>query len=110
MRLRPETCQTRTKIREAYRKIKMGIAEATFPRWNKVYAGLCLVAIRRLNLLKDENGVPMRLVADLTLDQTAPRGAAGCDLNLRKYSRSGRVCRARRCVHAAFVDLPCQRR
>lgn len=35
---------------------KMGIAEATFYRWKKVYAGMGLSEIRRLKQLEDENG------------------------------------------------------
>ncbi len=49
---------------------KMGVAEATFYRWNKVYAGMGVSEIRRLKLLEDENGKLKRLVADLTLDKT----------------------------------------
>ncbi len=49
---------------------KMGIAEATFYRWKKVYAGMGVSEIRRLKQLEDENGKLKRLVADLTLDKT----------------------------------------
>lgn len=49
---------------------KMGIAEATFYRWKKVYAGIGVSEIRRLKQLEDENGKLKRLVADLTLDKT----------------------------------------
>jgi putative transposase len=49
---------------------KMGIAEATFYRWKKVYAGMGVAEIRRLKQLEDENARLKRLVADLTLDKT----------------------------------------
>ena len=48
---------------------KMGIAEATFYRWKKKYAGLGLAEMRRLKQLEDENKRLKRLVADLTLDK-----------------------------------------
>lgn len=49
---------------------KMGIAEATFYRWKKVYAGMGVAEIRRLKQLEEENARLKRLVADLTLDKT----------------------------------------
>jgi putative transposase len=49
---------------------KMGVAEATFYRWKKTFAGMGVAEIRRLKQLEDENGQLKRLVADLTLDKT----------------------------------------
>jgi putative transposase len=49
---------------------KMGVAEATFYRWKKAFAGMGVAEIRRLKQLEDENGKLKRLVADLTLDKT----------------------------------------
>ena len=49
---------------------KMGVAEATFYRWKKIYAGMGVSEIRRLKQLEDENTKLKRLVADLTLDKT----------------------------------------
>jgi len=49
---------------------KMGIAEATFYRWKKVYAGIGVAEIRRLKQLEEENARLKRFVADLTLDKT----------------------------------------
>ena len=49
---------------------KMGVTEATFYRWKKVYAGMGVAEIRRLKQLEDENAKLKRLVADLTLDKT----------------------------------------
>jgi putative transposase len=49
---------------------KMSIAEATFYRWKKIYAGMGVAEIRRLKQLEDENTKLKRLVADLTLDKT----------------------------------------
>ncbi len=48
---------------------KLGIAEATFYRWKKKYAGLGVAEVRRLKQLEDENKRLKRLVADLTLDK-----------------------------------------
>jgi putative transposase len=48
---------------------KMGVSEATFYRWKKVYAGMGVAEIRRLKQLEDENGKLKRLVADLSLDK-----------------------------------------
>ena len=47
-----------------------GVAEATFYRWKKVYAGMGVAEIRRLKQLEEENAKLKRLVADLTLDKT----------------------------------------
>ena len=57
-----------TPVGEVCRKI--GVAEATFYCWKKVYAGIGVAEIRRLKQLADENGKLKRLVADLTLDKT----------------------------------------
>lgn len=45
----------------------MGLAEAAFYQWKKVYDGMGVSEIRRLKQLEDENGKLKRLVADLTL-------------------------------------------
>ena len=56
-----------TSIGEIIRKL--GIAEATFYRWRKKYAGLGVAEVRRLKQLEDENKRLKQLVADLTLDK-----------------------------------------
>ena len=43
---------------------KMGVTEATFYRWKKVYAGMGVSEIRRLKQLEDENGKLKRQDAD----------------------------------------------
>jgi putative transposase len=48
---------------------KLGIAEATFYRWRKKFAGLGVAEIRRLKQLEDENRRLKQIVADLTLDK-----------------------------------------
>ena len=77
---------------------KMGVAEATFYRWKKVYAGMGVSEIRRLKQLEDGNGKFKRLVADLTLDKTmlqdvprkksearpSPRGRAPVAVGVRR--------------------------
>ena len=48
---------------------KMGIAEQTFYRWKKKYAGLGVAELRRLKQLEEENRKLKQLVADLSLDK-----------------------------------------
>lgn len=48
---------------------KLGIAEATYYRWKKKFAGLGVAEIRRLKQLEDENRRLKQIVADLTLDK-----------------------------------------
>ena len=48
---------------------KFGIAEATFYRWKKKFAGLGVAEPRRLKQLEDENRRLKQIVADLTLDK-----------------------------------------
>ncbi len=47
----------------------MGIAELTFYRWKKKYAGLGVAELRRLKQLEEENRKLKELVADLSLDK-----------------------------------------
>ena len=47
----------------------MGIAEQTFYRWKKKYAGLGVAELRRRKQLEDENKKLKQLVADLSLDK-----------------------------------------
>jgi putative transposase len=56
-----------TPVKEIIRK--MGICEATFYRWKRLYAGMGVPEIRRLKQLEDENRRLKQLVADLTLDK-----------------------------------------
>jgi putative transposase len=56
-----------TRVAEVCRK--MGIAEQTFFRWKKKYAGLGVAELRRLRQLEEENRQLKRLVAGLTLDK-----------------------------------------
>jgi putative transposase len=48
---------------------KMGIAEQTFYRWKKKYAGMGVVEVRKLRILEEENKKLKQLVADLSLDK-----------------------------------------
>jgi putative transposase len=48
---------------------KMGVSEASFYRWKKKFAGMCVAELRRLKQLEDENRKLKRLVADLSLDK-----------------------------------------
>ena len=48
---------------------KLGVAEATFYRWKRRYAGMGVAEIRRLKQLEDENRRLKQVVADLTLDK-----------------------------------------
>lgn len=48
---------------------KMGIAEQTFYRWKKRYAGMGVSELRKLKALEEENKQLKKLVADLSLDK-----------------------------------------
>jgi len=48
---------------------KMGIAEQTFYRWKKKYAGMGVSEARKLRVLEEENRKLKQLVADLSLDK-----------------------------------------
>ena len=56
-----------TSIAEITRK--MGIAEQTFYRWKKKYAGMGVAEVRKLKSLEEENKKLKQLVADLALDK-----------------------------------------
>jgi putative transposase len=47
----------------------MGISEATFYNWKKLYGGLGPGEVRRLKQLEDENQRLKQMVADLSLDK-----------------------------------------
>lgn len=68
---------------------KIGIAEATFYRRTKVYAGMGVSEIRRLKRLEDENGKLKRLVTDVMFHKTLLQDA------LRKNVMYGPLCRCR---------------
>jgi len=48
---------------------KMGIAEQTFYRWKRKFAGMGIAEVRRLRVLEEENRKLKQLVADLSLDK-----------------------------------------
>jgi putative transposase len=56
-----------TPVEEVCRK--MGISQATFFRWKKVYGGLMPSEVRKLKQLQEENTRLRKLIADLTLDK-----------------------------------------
>lgn len=56
---------------------KMQIAEQTFYRWKKKYAGLGVPEVRRLKQLEQEVGRLKQLVADLSLDKAMLQDALG---------------------------------
>ena len=56
-----------TPVTEVCRKI--GIAEQTFYRWKKKFAGMGVAEVRRLKILEEENRKLKQLVADLSLDK-----------------------------------------
>lgn len=53
-----------------------GISEGTYYRWKAHYGGLEVSQLRRLRQLEEENGRLKRIVADLTLDNTALKDIA----------------------------------
>ena len=52
---------------------KMVIAEQTFYRWKKKYAGMGVAEVRKLRILEEENKKLKQLVADLSLDKQMPQ-------------------------------------
>ena len=48
---------------------KLGIAEQTFYRWKRKFAGMGVAELRRLRQVEEENRRLKQLVADLTLDK-----------------------------------------
>ena len=56
-----------TPVEEVCRK--MGVSQATFFRWKKIYGGLMPSEVRKLRTLEEENRRLRKLVADLTLDK-----------------------------------------
>ena len=56
-----------TSVAEIVRKL--GVAEQTFYRWKKKYAGLGVAELRRLKQVEEENRKLKQLVADLSLDK-----------------------------------------
>jgi len=63
----PQQAEGGTPIEEVCRK--MGISQATFFRWKKVYGGLMPSEVRKLKNLEEGNRRLRKLVADLTLDK-----------------------------------------
>ncbi len=67
---------------EAGQKVKdvlreHGISGETFYRWRRKYGGLEVSEAKRLKSLEDENRKLKRIVADLTLDNTALKDLLG---------------------------------
>ena len=62
-----QQAETGTPVEEVCRKL--GISQATFFRWKKVYGGLMPSEVRKLKHLEEENGRLRKLVAALTLDK-----------------------------------------
>ena len=55
----------------------LGVSEATFYRWKKVYGGLGVGELRRLKQLEDENAKLKRLLADAMLDNVVLKDLLG---------------------------------
>jgi putative transposase len=62
-----QQAETGTSVEEVCRKL--GISQATFFRWKKVYGGLMPSEVRKLKHLEEENARLRKLVADLTVDK-----------------------------------------
>ena len=62
-----QQAESGTSVEEISRK--MGISQATFFRWKKVYGGLMPSEVRKLKQLQEANARLRKLVADLTLDK-----------------------------------------
>ena len=65
----PDRKWAREPFRAACRE--QGISEGTYYRWKAKYGGVDVSQLQRLRQLEDENGRLKRIVADLTLDNTA---------------------------------------
>lgn len=52
---------------------KAGVSQQPYYRRRKKYGGLMPSEVRRLKLLKEENGRLKRMVADLSLDKAMPQ-------------------------------------
>lgn len=63
-----QQAESGTSVEEVCRK--MGISQATFFRWKKVYGGPMPSEVRKLKMLKEENRRLRKLVADRTLEMT----------------------------------------
>jgi len=61
-----QQAETGTSVEDVCRKL--GVSQATFFRWEKVYGGLMPSEVRKLTHLEEENTRLRKLVADLTLD------------------------------------------
>lgn len=48
---------------------KLGVSEPTFYAWEKKYAGMGVMELRRVKQLEEENRRLKQVVADLTLDK-----------------------------------------
>lgn len=62
-----QQAESGTSVDEVCRKL--GISQATFFRWKKVYGGLMPSEVRKLRHLEEENARLRKVVADLTLDK-----------------------------------------
>jgi putative transposase len=62
-----QQAESGTQVGEVCRK--MGISEATFYRWKRLYGGLMPSEVKKLRQLEEENTRLRRVVADLTLDK-----------------------------------------
>ncbi|MBN8954990.1 MAG: transposase [Rhizobiales bacterium] len=71
---------------------KMGISQATFFRWKKVYGGLMPSEVRKLKQLQEENMRLRKLFADLTLDEEMLTEAFKKRYDRGTRRRYGRTC------------------
>ena len=67
-----------------------GISQASYFNWKKKYDGLLPTEMRRLKLLKDENVILRKLLADL-LDNAGLKDLLGKNGDARRWARSGRA-------------------
>lgn len=66
-----EESKTGIKVEELCRK--HGISSATYYAWRAKYGGMGLPDVKRLKALEAENSKLKRLVAELSLDNVAPK-------------------------------------
>jgi putative transposase len=85
-----QQAESGTSVEEVCRK--MGISQATFFRWKKVYGGLMPSEVRKLKQLQEENMRLRKLVADLTLDKEILTEVIKKRCDRKTRARDGRFC------------------
>ncbi len=95
-----QQAESGTPVEEVCRK--MGISQATFFRWKKVYGGLMPSEVRKLWTLEEENRRLCKLVADLTLDKETLTEVIKKRSDGRAEAHHGRHAARSRCTYRRY--------